>query len=76
MPCTARHQKNRRRTRGRLLCFECYRTRLDRPEQVPMLVQPFPRILTPADVEHRRRMLKHLEGGRHADLCNAAQVHR
>jgi hypothetical protein len=61
MRCAAYHQKNQRRTRGRLVCFECYRARLDRPERQQMPVLMFPRVLTPAEVEHRRRMLLHLE---------------
>lgn len=58
--CHAEAHRISARTR-RVLCFECYRARLDRPEPLPVLVQPFPRILTRAEVEHRRRMLQHLK---------------
>ena len=59
MSCAA-HQFNHRRTGGRVLCFQCYRSRLDRPERVRVLVMPFPRVLTRPEVEHRQRMLAHL----------------
>lgn len=62
MSCAA-HRFNGRRTRGRLLCFECYRARLDRPEQARMPVLMFPRVLTERELEHRRRMLAHLATG-------------
>ena len=46
--------------RARVLCFQCYRARLDRPERVPVVVVPFPRALTERELLHRRRMLAHL----------------
>ncbi len=60
MSCAA-HQFNHRRTGGRVLCFQCYRSRLDRPERVRVLVTPFPRVLTAREAEHRRLMLQHLQ---------------
>jgi hypothetical protein len=45
---------------GRLLCFECYRARLDRPERLRMPIVTFPRLLTQREVAHRRQMLAHL----------------
>ena len=72
MSCAA-HDKTDRPTRGachaeahrngarrRVLCFECYRSRIDRPERVKLLASPFPRALTEHDLAHRRRMLSHL----------------
>jgi hypothetical protein len=58
MSCgTHRHRSG---TRARLLCFECYRSRIDRPERVKVLASPFPRLLTGRERTHRRRMLAHL----------------
>jgi hypothetical protein len=45
--------------RRRVLCFECYRARIDRPERVKLIATPFPRVLSAREVEHRRRMLAH-----------------
>jgi len=56
--------RHRRGTRTRVLCFECYRARIDRPERVKVLASPFPRLLTEHDLAHRRRMLSHLADGR------------
>jgi hypothetical protein len=50
--------------RRRLLCFECYRSRIDHPERVKVLASPFPRVLTEHELAHRRRMLSHLMEGR------------
>ena len=75
MSCAA-HRSKRRRTHGgachaeahrcsarrRVLCFQCYRSRLDRPDRVRLVAAPFPRVLTPREVEHRRRMLAHFVG--------------
>ena len=74
MSCAA-HQSNRRRNGGRVLCFQClhrrsskaprakacYRSRLDRPERVRVLVMPFPRVRTAQELKHRRQMLQHLQ---------------
>jgi hypothetical protein len=69
MFCIAHHVGNRRnrsagggfsRRAGRVLCFECYRARLDRPERLRMSILTFPRLLTGPELEHRRRMLAHL----------------
>ena len=49
-------------TRARVLCFECHRSRIVRPERVSVLAAPFARILTDREVAHRRRMLMHLTG--------------
>ena len=57
-------EAHRNRTRRRVLCFECYRSRIDRPERVKVLASPFPRVLTEHDLAHRRRMLSHLGAGR------------
>ena len=57
MSCTA-HLETRRG--ARVLCFECYRSRIDRPERVKVLASPFPRLLTSGEIAHRRRMLAHL----------------
>ena len=59
MACTAHHH-DRRRTEGKVLCFECYRARLDRPERLPVFVIPFPRLLTERERDHRQRMIDHL----------------
>jgi hypothetical protein len=59
MSCAA-HRATGPRTRGRVVCFECYRARLDRPEHVPVPVVPFPRVLTGRQREHRRHMLAFL----------------
>ena len=56
--------RHRRGTRARVLCFECYRSRIDRPERVKVLASPFPRVLTEHDLAHRRRMLSHLADGK------------
>ena len=58
MSCAA-HRFNGR-TRGRILCFECYRARLDRPERLRMPVLTFPRLLSARELAHRRQMLAHL----------------
>ena len=59
MSCIA-HRFDNRRTRGRVLCFECYRARFDRPERLRMPVLTFPRVLTERELAHRRQMLVHL----------------
>ena len=46
----------------RVLYFECYRSRIDRPQRVQVLASPFPRVLTDRELAHRRRMLAHLNG--------------
>lgn len=55
---------SRRGTRAvgtaRIICFECYRARLDQPERLPVFVIPFPRLLGERELAHRRRMLSHL----------------
>ena len=59
MSCAARHGKN-------VLCFECYRSRLDAPPErrlAKVTVFPnavFPRVLTDRELAHRHRMLSHL----------------
>lgn len=58
MSCAA--HRHRGEGRARVLCFECYRSRIDRPERVKVLASPFPRVLTEHDLVHRRRMLAHL----------------
>jgi hypothetical protein len=45
----------------RVLCFECYRSRIDRPEPVRLTASPFPRLLTQRELQHRQRMLRHLQ---------------
>jgi hypothetical protein len=57
MSCAA--HSHRFRTRARILCFECYRSRIDRPERVKVLASPFPRVLTSQELAHRRKMLTH-----------------
>ena len=59
-----RAEAHRNGARRRVLCFECYRSRIDRPERVNVLASPFPRVLTEHDLAHRRRMLSHLADGR------------
>jgi hypothetical protein len=66
MSCVCHAEAHRNGTRQRVLCFECYRSRIDRPETVKVLASPFPRVLTAHDLAHRRRMLSHLAGGRGA----------
>jgi hypothetical protein len=56
MSCAAHRSRNR----GRVLCFECYRARIDHPERVKLVATPFPRVLTARELEHRRRMLAQL----------------
>jgi len=54
MSCAARHAKN-------VLCFECYRSRLDvKPERRFATVTLFPRVLKAPQIQHRRVMLAHL----------------
>ena len=55
--------------RRRVLCFECYRARIDRPDPVKVLASPFPRVLTERERAHRRRMLAHLKGGTLRERC-------
>jgi recombinational DNA repair protein (RecF pathway) len=57
MSCAAHRSRNR----GRILCFECYRARIDRPERVKLVAAPFPRVLSAREIEHRRRMLQQLQ---------------
>ena len=59
MSCAA-HRATGPRTRGRVVCFECYRARLDRPERLKVPVIPFPRVLTAREREHRSQMLAFL----------------
>lgn len=54
---------HRNGARRRVLCFECYRSRIDRPEHVKVFASPFPRVLTGREVAHRRQMLAHLVAG-------------
>jgi hypothetical protein len=56
----------RRSARRRVLCFECYRARFDRPERRRIRMIPFLRMLTAPEREHRGRMLAHLA---RADKC-------
>jgi hypothetical protein len=58
MSCAA--HRRRSRTPARVLCFECYRSRIDRPERVNVVASPFPRVLTDHELAHRRQMLAHL----------------
>ena len=54
MSCAARHAKN-------VLCFECYRSRLDAPpERRLATVTLFPRVMKDPELAHRRKMLTHL----------------
>ena len=53
-------EAHRSEGRRRVLCFECYRSRIDRPECVKVLASPFPRVLTRHELAHRRQMLAHL----------------
>ena len=59
MSCAA-HRATGCHTRGRVVCFECYRARLDRPERLKVPVIPFPRVLTAREREHRSQMLAFL----------------
>jgi hypothetical protein len=65
MSCAA-HRFKPRRTGARILCFECYRSRLDRPEPRPVAVIPFPRLMSERELAHRRQMLTHLLATKHA----------
>jgi hypothetical protein len=51
---------HRNGARTRVLCFECYWSRIDRPERVKVLASPFPRVLTRRELAHRRQMLAYL----------------
>jgi hypothetical protein len=62
-------ETHRNAARRRVLCFECYRSRVDRPEHVTVLASPFPRVLTDGELEHRRRMLAHLGSGTLRERC-------
>ena len=54
MSCAARHAKN-------VLCFECYKSRLDVPPTRRFAnVTLFPRVLSDQELSHRRKMLAHL----------------
>ena len=57
MSCTV--HRHRRGSCARVLCFECYRSRIDRPERVQVLASPFPRVLSERELAHRRRMIAH-----------------
>ena len=59
MSCVA--HRRREGTRARVLCFECYRSRIDRPTRVRVLASPFPRVLTDRELAHRQRMLAHVQ---------------
>ena len=69
MSCAAQRPGNRGRAchaeahrctaRRLVLCFECYRSMVDRPERVRLVASPFPRVLTARELAHRRRMLAH-----------------
>ena len=71
MSCAAHRSRKRGRAchaeahrwsaRRRVLCFECYRARIDRPERVKLVATPFPRVLSAREVAHRRRMLQQLQ---------------
>jgi hypothetical protein len=63
-------EAHRKGTSRRVLCFECYRARIDRPEHVKVLASPFPRALTDRELTHRRRMLAHLKGGTLRERCD------
>lgn len=58
MSCAVRRHHSGRR--ARVLCFECYRSRIDRSEPVKVRASPFPRVLTEHELAHRRLMLAHL----------------
>jgi len=60
-------EAHRNGARRQVLCFECYRSRIDRPERVKVLASPFPRVLTEHDLAHRHRMLSHLADARRAE---------
>ena len=68
MSCAA--HRYRSETRFRVVCFECYRHRLARPERVSLVASPFPRVLTNGALLHRRRMLAHLT--RYRETANRA----
>lgn len=68
MSCAA--HRYRTETRSRVVCFECYRSRMDRPERVSVVAAPFPRVLTSGKLLHRRRMLAHLR--RYRETANSA----
>src|SRR5579872_1554877 len=54
MSCIARHTKN-------VLCFECYKSRLDVPPTRRLAtVTLFPRVISDPALAHRREMLTHL----------------
>jgi hypothetical protein len=57
---TCHAEEHRCGARRRVLCFECYRARLDRPERRRMAAALFPRVLTERELQHRQRMLAHL----------------
>jgi len=69
MGCACHAEAHQNAAGKRVLCFECYRSRIDRPERVKVLASPFPRVLTEHDLAHRRRMLSHLVDGRGGKRC-------
>jgi hypothetical protein len=79
MSCAAHRCHDRNRSEdahtagvGRVICFECYRSRLDRPERMPVFVIPFPRLLRDRELAHRKRMLSHLAAPRPPEASTPA----
>ena len=59
-----RYQGHVRADRDHVLCFQCFRSLYEqsRARQLAALPRPRPAVeLTPAGIEHRQRMLAHLE---------------
>ena len=54
-----------RADRDHVLCFECYRSEVNRQRAQRLAESPFGRMLSAREVEHRRRMLNHLQRASH-----------
>lgn len=46
--------------RDHVLCFECYRSEVNRHRAMRLVGSPFGRVLSEGELEHRRRMVAHL----------------
>jgi len=51
-----------RADRDHILCFECYRSETNRQRALKPVESPFGRPLSRREMDHRRRMLQHLQG--------------
>jgi hypothetical protein len=47
--------------RDHAVCFECYRSEVNRQRAIRLADSPFGRMLSAREAAHRRRMLEHLQ---------------